>query len=113
GCRGGGGSSLAGGGREHLKPGACLSRGRRSGQRRGRQVETVREGPTTKRWVMASGKKRRKQAKLARKPQTGAGPQVHRDGDRRRRAEMTAALKAAAQRRALEQLPGVILPEGK
>ena len=60
---------------------------------------------------MASSKKRRKAANLARKAKAGPNRGVHPDGDRRRRAEMTTALADAAKRRALEQLPGVILPE--
>jgi hypothetical protein len=39
-------------------------------------------------------------------------PFRHSDGDRRRRAELTAALKALKQRRALEQqLGGAVPPE--
>jgi hypothetical protein len=60
---------------------------------------------------MASSKKRRKQANQARKAKAGPGRGIHPDGDRRRRKEMTAAVAAAAKRRAMEQLPGVILPD--
>jgi hypothetical protein len=60
---------------------------------------------------MASSKKRRKVANQARKVKAGSKRGAHPDGDRRRRKEMTAALAAAALRRALEQSPGVILPD--
>jgi hypothetical protein len=61
---------------------------------------------------MASGKKQRKAANLARKDRRPRGaPFRHRDGDRRRRAEMAAAEKALAQKRALEQLGGGAPPE--
>jgi hypothetical protein len=60
---------------------------------------------------MASSKKRRKAANLARKAKAGPVRGVHPDGDRRRRAQMTATLAAAARRRAMEQTPGVILPD--
>jgi hypothetical protein len=62
--------------------------------------------------VMASSKKRRKAANQARKAKAGPRRGVHPDGDRRRRAQMTAAVAAAAQWRAMEQNLGVILPDG-
>jgi hypothetical protein len=60
---------------------------------------------------MASSKKRRKMASQARKAKTGARHSVHPDGDRRWRKAMTASVAAAAQRRAMEQSPSVILSE--
>ena len=62
---------------------------------------------------MASGKKRRKAANLSRKGRLPRGvPFRHSDGDRRRRAEMAAAVKALKQRQALEQeLGGAVPPE--
>jgi hypothetical protein len=62
---------------------------------------------------MASGKKRRKAANRARKGRRPAGvPFRHGDGDRRRRTEMAATLKALKQRQALEQqLGGAVPPE--
>ncbi len=62
---------------------------------------------------MASGKKRRKAANLTRKGRLPRGvPFRHRDGDRRRRAELAAALKALKQRQAFEQqLGGAVSPE--
>ena len=62
---------------------------------------------------MASGKKRRKAAHLARKDRLPKGvPLRHHDGDRRRRDEMTAAVKALKQRQAFEQqLGGAVPPE--
>lgn len=59
---------------------------------------------------MASSKKRRKAANQARKAKAGPGRGAHPDGDRRRRAQMTASVAAAARRRAMEQNPGVIVP---
>jgi hypothetical protein len=61
---------------------------------------------------MASSKKRRKAANLARKAKAGPGRGVHPDGDRRHRKTMTAQVAAEAQRRAMEQNPYVILPDG-
>ena len=62
---------------------------------------------------MASGKKRRKAANQARKGRRPAGvPFRHSDGDRRRRDELTAVLKALKQRQAFEQqLGGAVPPE--
>lgn len=62
---------------------------------------------------MASGKKKRKAAKLTRKDRLPQGvPFRHGDGDRRRRAELAAAVKALKQRRAFEQqLGGTVPPE--
>jgi hypothetical protein len=62
---------------------------------------------------MASGKKRRKAANLARKGRLPQGaPFRHGDGDRRRRAELAAAVKALKQRQAFEQqLGGAVPPE--
>jgi hypothetical protein len=62
---------------------------------------------------MASGKKRRKVGKIKRLSQQPArpGPFRHKDGDRRHKESMRAAIKEAAQRKAMEQTPGVILPE--
>jgi hypothetical protein len=58
---------------------------------------------------MASGKKRRKNARQARKArQTRVGPFRHPDGDRRRRGGLTAD-EALARKRALQQL-GEVLP---
>ena len=52
---------------------------------------------------MASTKKRRKEAKLARPQQPTAGEFRHRDGDRRHRGGPTAD-KAIADKRAINQL---------
>jgi hypothetical protein len=62
---------------------------------------------------MASGKKKRKAANLTRKGRLPQGvPFRHRDGDRRHRAAMAAAVKALKQRQALEQqLGGAVPPE--
>jgi hypothetical protein len=58
---------------------------------------------------MASGKKQRKAARLARKQrQARPGPFRHPDGDRRRRGGLTAD-EALAQKRAMQQL-GAALP---
>jgi hypothetical protein len=60
---------------------------------------------------MASGKKRRKAANQARKGRRPPGvPFRHGDGDRRRRDELTATLKALKQRQAFEQQLGEIVP---
>jgi hypothetical protein len=60
---------------------------------------------------MASRKKRRKQVKLQhRQQQPPQGPFRHRDGDRRRRESMTAAVARAALEKAIQQFPGPIEP---
>ncbi len=60
---------------------------------------------------MASGKKKRKAANLARKGRLPRGvPFRHADGDRRRRAELSATLKALKQRQAFEQQLGAAVP---
>jgi hypothetical protein len=63
---------------------------------------------------MASEKKRRKDARQAHKQRLPkAGPFRHRDGDRRRRAEMAAAVKQAlAAKKALQQIGLPLPPEG-
>ena len=58
---------------------------------------------------MASQKKRRKLSNLARKAKAGRGG-VHPDGDRRRRGAMRVE-DAIALKRAMQQFPGVILPD--
>jgi hypothetical protein len=60
---------------------------------------------------MASGKQRRKAANLARKGRQPKGvPFRHRDGDRRHRAAMAAAVKALKQRQVFEQQLGGTVP---
>ena len=63
---------------------------------------------------MASGKKRRKQVKQARKGQqpAPAGPFRHRDGHRRHRHTMAKAIKQAlAEKKALQHIGEVVLPD--
>jgi hypothetical protein len=60
---------------------------------------------------MASGKKRRKAARQARKQQqVRTGPFRHPDGDRRRRGARRVE-EAIAQKRAMQQLGAVVLPD--
>jgi hypothetical protein len=60
---------------------------------------------------MASGKRKRKAARQTRKQtQAGKGPFRHPDGDRRRRGGLTAD-QAIKQKQAIQQFPGVILPD--
>lgn len=61
---------------------------------------------------MASDKKKRKQAKLARERVRGRLPGgVHPDGDRRHRGAMREAKKAIKQLEALRPIGAVVLPE--
>ena len=62
---------------------------------------------------MASGKKRRKQVKLAKKAQAPAtGPFRHRDGDRRHREAMAKAIQQAkVEKDALQHIGAVELPD--
>jgi hypothetical protein len=57
---------------------------------------------------MASAKKRRKQANVTRKQRTGGNRGVHPDGDRRRRGGKTVE-QALAEKRAMQNMPGMIL----
>jgi hypothetical protein len=58
---------------------------------------------------MASSKKRRIDAKLAREQRAGGRPAVHPDGDRRRRGGERVE-DAIARKRAMQQFPGPIPP---